>query len=74
MRSQNVVYVEMKESKNLLFLIRVWILRSVLASGLANARKVMEQVKNGEAEYHLIEDHGLPPWLYHGWRTAGTCR
>lgn len=26
-----------------------------VASGLANARKVMEQVKNGEKEYHLIE-------------------
>lgn len=26
-----------------------------VASGLANARKVMEQVKSGEKEYHLIE-------------------
>lgn len=26
-----------------------------IASGLANARKVMEQVRNGEKEYHLIE-------------------
>jgi NADH-quinone oxidoreductase subunit G len=26
-----------------------------VASGLENARKVMEQVKNGEKEYHLIE-------------------
>ena len=26
-----------------------------VASGLANARKVMDQVKNGEKEYHLIE-------------------
>ncbi|MBQ0000725.1 MAG: [FeFe] hydrogenase, group A, partial [Clostridiales bacterium] len=26
-----------------------------VASGLANARTVMERVKNGEAEYHLIE-------------------
>ena len=26
-----------------------------IASGLANARTVMEQVKNGEKEYHLIE-------------------
>ena len=26
-----------------------------VASGLANARTVMEQVKNGEKEYHLIE-------------------
>ena len=26
-----------------------------VASGLANARIVMERVKNGEAEYHLIE-------------------
>ncbi|MBQ7529228.1 iron hydrogenase small subunit, partial [bacterium] len=26
-----------------------------VASGLANARKVMEQVRNGEKEYHLIE-------------------
>lgn len=26
-----------------------------VASGLANARKVMEQVQNGEKEYHLIE-------------------
>ena len=25
-----------------------------VASGLANARTVMEQVKNGEKEYHLI--------------------
>ena len=26
-----------------------------MASGLANARTVMERVKNGEANYHLIE-------------------
>lgn len=26
-----------------------------VASGLANARTVMERVKNGEANYHLIE-------------------
>ena len=26
-----------------------------VASGLANARKVMDQVKSGEKEYHLIE-------------------
>lgn len=26
-----------------------------VASGLANARRIMEQVKNGEKEYHLIE-------------------
>ena len=26
-----------------------------VASGLANARIVMDRVKNGEAEYHLIE-------------------
>ena len=26
-----------------------------VANGLANARKVMDQVKNGEKEYHLIE-------------------
>ena len=26
-----------------------------VVSGLANARKVMEQVKSGEKEYHLIE-------------------
>ena len=26
-----------------------------VASGLANAKTVMEQVKNGEKEYHLIE-------------------
>ena len=26
-----------------------------VVSGLANARKVMEQVQNGEKEYHLIE-------------------
>mgnify|MGYP000379327958 CR=1 FL=1 len=26
-----------------------------VTSGLANARTVMERVKNGEAEYHLIE-------------------
>ena len=30
-------------------------LKICVTSGLANARKVMEQVKNGEKEYHLIE-------------------
>ena len=30
-------------------------LKICIVSGLANARKVMEQVKNGEKEYHLIE-------------------
>ena len=29
--------------------------KSCVASGLANARKIMEQVKSGEKEYHLIE-------------------
>ena len=30
-------------------------LKICVTSGLANARTVMEQVKNGEKEYHLIE-------------------
>ena len=31
-----------------------------VASGLANARKVMDQVKSGEKEYHFIEVMACP--------------
>ena len=54
-RFLSVVSVEMKESKNFLFPNKDMEIKVCVASGLANARKVMEQVKNGEAQYHLIE-------------------
>ena len=34
-----------------------------VASGLANARTVMEQVKNGEKEYQLIEIMADVSWV-----------
>ena len=34
--------------------------RIAVVSGLANAEKVLQQVKNGEAEYHLIEVMACP--------------
>ncbi len=47
--------VEMKESKNSQFPYKGMDINVCVASGLANARTVMERVKNGEANYHLIE-------------------
>lgn len=37
-----------------------------VASGLGNARKLLNQVKNGEAEYHFIEIMGCPGGCING--------
>ena len=40
-----------------------------VASGLANARTVMENIKSGKKHYH-----GMPQRMYHGRRTASESR
>ena len=35
-------------------------LKVVVASGLANARKIMEEIKNGKADYHFVEIMACP--------------
>ena len=37
-----------------------------VASGLANARKLLNMVKNGEAQYHFIEIMGCPGGCVNG--------
>ena len=55
MRSQNAVFVVMKESKNFPFRMKEWMLRSALPVDLQMQERLWSSVKNGEAEYHLIE-------------------
>lgn len=55
MRSQRAVSVEKKDIKEFSVDYQGTEIKICVASGLANARKVMDQVKNGEKEYHLIE-------------------
>ena len=45
----------MMESKRLSMNYNGKEIKAAIVSGLANARTVMERVKNGEANYHLIE-------------------
>jgi NADP-reducing hydrogenase subunit HndD len=35
-------------------------IKAAVAHGLGNARKLLEKIKNGEAEYHFIEVMGCP--------------
>ena len=47
--------MEKRESKEFTVPYKGMDINVCVASGLANARTVMERVKNGEANYHLIE-------------------
>lgn len=43
-----------------------------VASGLGNAKKLLDKVKSGEAEYHFIEVYGMSRRLYQWRRTASA--
>ena len=45
-----------------------------VASGLANARIVMDRVKNGESRVSSDRSYGMSSWLYHGWWPADKIR
>ena len=45
-----------------------------VASGLANARTVMERVKERRGKLSSDRGYGMPPRLYYGRRPACTCR
>jgi NADP-reducing hydrogenase subunit HndD len=41
-------------------------IRVAVTSGLANARKLLDRIKNGEAEYHFVEIMGCPGGCVNG--------
>ncbi len=41
-----------------------------VVSGLANARKIMEQIKSGNCPYHFVEIMACPRRMCYGWRAT----
>ena len=49
-------------------------IKAAVVNGLANADKVLQQIKNHEAEYDFVEVMACRRGCIHGWRSAGECR
>ena len=45
-----------------------------IASSLGNARKVMDEVANGNSKYHHYRNNGLPWWMCSWWRSTISSR
>ena len=47
-------------------------IKVVVAHGLGNARKVLDEIQERKSRLPICRNNGMPRWMYNGWRTTNS--